>query len=454
MMLGMMKRYLRHIFCFTICFLVSYSAVLPASEKPDWVEKGIVYSLFIRDFSPSGTIKGATEKLEKLKELGVTIIWLLPVHPIGQAKRKGTLGSPYSIQDYHAINPDYGSKEDLKNFVARAHQLGFKVIMDAVLNHTAWDNKLIKERPEFYKKDENQRIIAPLPEWKDVAALDYNNPELRQYMIQLLKYWLQEFDVDGFRFDAASFVPLDFWKQAQLEIRNVKPDVFLLGEQDNPEALKEAFDADYDWDFEKVLNDVITNGAHATASFKSFFDIQNKTFPKHTLHLRFSDNHDKKRAIARFGEKGALAATALIFTLDGIPLVYNGMEFGDTTESTDPALFEKMPIFWGTVEIRPEFLDFYEKMIALRKGHEALRKGYTLWLKNSDESRILTFLRKGGKEELLVAINLSNRPSSGAVELKTPKNFANITPFNNDASKLPELELKPWEFQIFAKPSN
>lgn len=436
-----------------VIFLLFFSVRTHACEGPNWVREGVIYSLFLRNFSSEGNFNSATEKLEDLKKLGITIVWLLPIHPIGQAMKKGTIGSPYSIKDYYEINPSYGTKTDFKNFVKKAHQLGLKVIMDAVINHTSWDNTLI-DKPNYYKRDQQDRIVSPVPEWKDVAALNYNNPEVRSYITQMLTYWLKEFDLDGFRFDAASFVPLDFWEQVRKELLHVKADILLLGEQDSPDAFEKAFDLDYDWKFEQALVDVMTNGAPATCTIKSVLDEQKALFPKGALHLRFSDNHDKRRAISRFGEKGAIAASTLIFTLDGVPLLYNGMEIGDTTESTDPALFEKLPLFWKTAEIRPEFLQFYQQMIALRHTSTALKNGEVLWVNNSDEARILTFLRQTPDEEFLIAINFSNQPFSGKIAVEENKKFVNVTPGLNQGS-LPSqfnqqrFSLKPWEFQIY-----
>lgn len=424
-----------------------------ACEGPKWIREGIMYSIFLRNFSPEGDINSATKKLEDLKKLGISIVWLLPIHPIGQALRKGNIGSPYSVQDYYEVDSAYGTKADLKNFVNKAHQLGIKVIMDAVINHTSWDNKLMEKR-EFYRHDQQNRIISPLPEWKDVAALDYNNPLLRSYIIEMLKYWLKEFDLDGFRLDAASFIPLSFWEEVGIELRQVKPDILLLGEEDTPEALVKAFNLDYDWKFEQALVDVITNGAPATNTIKSVLDYEKGVFPRCALHLRFSDNHDKRRAIARFGEKAAIAASALIFTLDGVPLLYNGMEIGDTTESTDPALFEKLPIFWKTAEIRPEFIHFYQKMIALRNTFPALREGEVIWIKNSEDTRIITFLKKTPLEEFLITINFSNQPFFGKIDLKENKQFVNLTPGLDQTLTLQsqlnqqEITLKPWAFLI------
>ncbi|MBA3722247.1 MAG: alpha-amylase [Parachlamydiaceae bacterium] len=430
-----------------------------ALQGPNWVREGVIYSIFTRNFSSEGDFQGITNKLEALKNLGITTIWLLPIHPIGQKMKKGSIGSPYCIQDYYAFYPSYGNKEDFQRLVNRAHQLGLKVIIDMVANHTSWDSVLMNN-PDFYKHDIQGNIIPPIPDWHDVAALEYNNPDVRTYMINMIKYWLTEFNLDGFRFDAAGMVPLDFWQQMRKELHEINPNILLLGEGDNPQALAKAFDLDYSWDFERALNNIIQNGAPATSSLQSVLALEQSKFPKNALHLRFSDNHDKKRAITRYGEKASLAVSALIFTFEGVPLIYNGMEVGDTTESTDPALFEKAPIQWHNNVIRPEFKAFYQHMIALRKKHHSLRDGELVWLKNSDNSRIVTYLRKSNDEEFFIAINLSNRPFEGNVENGANNNYTDVTtPLNGESASsgsvnFPSISLKPWEYRILYRNRN
>ena len=179
----------------------------------DWVRDGVVYEIYPRAFSPQGNFNGITARLDDLKDLGVTILWLMPIHPIGQEKKKGTIGSPYAVRDYYGINPDYGTKDDLKKLISEAHRRGMKVIIDIVANHTSWDSVLMKH-PEFYKRDAKGNITYPY-DWFDIAALDYRSPELRRYMTDMLKYWVREFDLDGFRCDVAGEVPTDFWENAR-----------------------------------------------------------------------------------------------------------------------------------------------------------------------------------------------------------------------------------------------
>jgi glycosidase len=431
----------------------------------DWVRDGVIYEVYPRAFSQQGNFNGITARLDELKEFGVTIIWLMPIHPIGQLKKKGTIGSPYAVRDYYGINPDYGSKEDFKRLISEAHKRGLKVIIDIVANHTSWDSVLMKN-PEFYKRDEKGNITYPY-DWYDIAALDYSNLQLRRYMTDMLKYWIREFDLDGFRCDVAGEVPTDFWENARTELDKIKPDIFMLAEAHKPELLVKAFEADYSWPLHSALTDVL-QGRKPASEIRVAWDDEVKKWPRNSVHMRFSDNHDERRAIARFGERGALAASALVFTLDGVPLIYNGMEAGDTTESGAPALFEKLPVFWSFAERRPEFPRFYKQMTTLRRSSSALRRGSLEWLRNSDESRIVSYLRRSPNEEILVTINLSSKPFVGLVEGATSTGFTDVTPdvgaplppdvFNPErivrtrTVGLPALALDAWGYRIFRRP--
>jgi len=436
----------------------------PARPTRDWVRDGVVYEIYPRQFSLPGNFNGITARLDDLKSLGVDILWLMPIHPIGQVKKKGTIGSPYAVRDYYAINPAYGTKADFKKLIAAAHRRGMKVIIDIVANHTSWDSVMMKW-PDFYEHDKNGRITYP-HDWSDVAELNYSNPRLRQYMTDMLKYWIREFDLDGFRCDVAEEVPTDFWENARLELDRIKPDIVMLAEGHKAELLTHAFDFDYSWPLHSALTNVLQGRASA-ADLHSEWVKEEKEWPRGSLHLRFSDNHDERRAIARFGEPGALAASALIFTLDGVPMLYNGMEVGDTTESGAPALFEKLPVFWPIAERRPEFPRFYKQMIALRRSSNALRRGSLDWLRNSDEARVVSYLRRSGNEEMLVAINLSNRPFEGSIELHGDRGFVEVTPdvapplppdapapdraARRRSVDLPKLTLEPWGYRFFRR---
>jgi len=435
-----------------------------ARPTRDWVRDGVVYEIYPRAFSPQGNFNGITTRLDDLKDLGVNILWLMPIHPIGQERKKGSIGSPYAVRDYYAINPDYGTKEDFKKLIAEAHRRGMKVIIDIVANHTSWDSVLMKH-PEFYKRDAKGNITYPY-DWFDIAALDYSNQELRRYMTAMLKYWIRDFDLDGFRCDVAGELPTEFWENVRTELEQIKPDIVMLAEAHKAELLVKAFDLDYSWPLHNALTNAL-QGRGRASEIRDAWEDEVKKWPRNSLHLRFSDNHDERRAIARFGEPGTLAASALMFTLDGVPLLYNGMEVGDTTESGAPALFEKLPIFWPIAERRPEFPRFYKQIMALRRSSNALRRGALDWLRNSDESRVLTYTRRAEDEEVLVAINLSNRPFFGSVEVGSGASFADVTPdvgppLPPDAPApersvrkrtvgLPALALDAWGYRIFRR---
>jgi cyclomaltodextrinase len=426
---------------------------ITARPSPDWLRSGTIYEIFPRDFSGAGNLNGVTAKLDALHSLGVNILWTMPIHPIGEKFRKGEFGSPYSIKDYYAVDPNYGTVGDYKRLVSEAHKRDMKVIMDLVANHTAWDSVMMLY-PEFYKHDAQGKIISPVPAWTDVAALNYDNPELRQYMIAMLKYWIKTCDVDGFRCDAAAMLPTDFWEESRTELAKVKPDIMLLAEASKPELLTNAFDIDYSWPLLSTVDNVLIHNAPASNIPRSWGKSRAQ-FPKATLHMRIADDHDTSRAITRYGLDGALAASALMFTLDGVPLIYNGMEVGDTSESDGEALFDKRNISWHPKE-HPELRSVYHDLIQLRHQYAALRNSRVDWLHNSDETNLVTFLRADGKDELLVVINFSNHPLNGSVDLKNVDGFVPLEisgARSSQGGSLPMIQLNQYEWRIYHRAS-
>ena len=435
----------------SICWLTILCALAMAQDdarpSPEWLKAGVIYQIFPRSFSQEGTLAGVTGKLDELHTLGVNVLWLMPVHPLGQLKKKGTLGSMYAVRDYYAIDAPLGSKEDLKHLVQQAHARQMKVIIDIVANHTGWDSVMMAH-PEFYKKDKEGHITYPY-DWTDVAALDYANPKLRRYMLDMLVYWIKEFDLDGYRCDAAGEVPTQFWEEARAELERVKPDIALLAEASKPELLRKAFDIDYSWPLLSTLNDVVMNGEPATA-VRATVEQQRALFPKGALHMRVSDDHDELRATTRYGYPGTIAASALLFTLDGVPLIYNGMEVGDSTQSRDPALFEPQKIFWQSALWHPDDPKFYAAMDALRRAHAALQQGETVWLHNSDEQHVVSYLRRTGTEEFLVVVNLSNTPFRGTVECEGQQwKTVQIPLSQTGPPALPFVALDAFGFRVF-----
>jgi glycosidase len=423
-----------------------------ARTSPAWLRDAVIYEIFPRAFSASGDFDGVTAQLDRLRSLGVSVIWLMPIHPVGKEKSKGTLGSPYAVRDYDGINPEYGTAQDLEELVAAAHKRDIKVFIDVVANHTSWDSTLMKH-PDWYKHDASGRIVPPNPDWVDVAQLDYSNPGLRAYMRDMLVRWLRDYDLDGFRCDYAAGVPRDFWEAVRPELDRVRPNLALLAEADDPLLLQRAFDVDYAWNFYHVVNEALAGRAPASA-VRAAWERDEALYPRGALRLRFSDNHDQLRATGQVGLPAALAASALMFTLDGVPLLYNGMEVGDTTESAAPALFERMPVAWSMAERRPQVDTYYRGLATLRRGHAAFTRGSVRWLGNSDDRRVLSFERANAGESLVVAINLSSSPFAGLIDAPAGS-WREVTPGSGaaapPAAALPAVFLGPWQFRVFSR---
>jgi glycosidase len=286
-----------------------------------------------------------------------------------------------------------------------------------------------------------------------VAALNYGNSELRQYMIRMLEYWIQTCSVDGFRCDAAAMLPTDFWEQVRADLVKMKPDIIMLAEASKPELLTNAFDIDYSWPLLSTVKDVLIQNSPASNVRRSWEESRAQ-FPKGALHLRISDDHDEARAVARYGLGGALAASVLMFTLDGVPLVYNGMEAGDTNATDGGALFDKRNISWQSKE-HPELRGIYHDLIQLRHRYAALRNSRVDWRRNSEENKLVSFLRADDQDELLVIINFSSQQITGTVELKSLNGFMPVeiaSLRSSAASPLPTVQLNGYAWRIYHRP--
>ena len=294
---------------------INYSA-LHARASANWVKHAVIYEVYLRSFSKEGTLKALEGRIPELKQLGVTVLWVMPIHPTGIINRKGSLGSPYSVRDYYAVNPEFGTLDDVKSLVHTVHQQGLKMIIDLVANHTAWDNPMLMKHPEWYTHNASGKIIPPNPDWTDVADLNYDNPELRTYMIAMMKYWVQDIGIDGFRCDVAELVPTDFWETAEKELESIKP-VLMLSEGSLPEHHLKAFDITYSWNVYDVFDKVLGGSTPATI-FHDLLKTESHQFPKGSLRMRFNTNHDKNAydgsAVEKFSPQGAKATAVLSFT--------------------------------------------------------------------------------------------------------------------------------------------
>ena len=375
------------------------------SERPKWVSNAVLYEVFVQDFTPEGTFRAMIPRLSELKDLGVTTLWLMPIHPYGVERKKGELGSPYAIQDYFDVNPAFGTKEDFQDLVDAVHAEGMHILIDFVANHTAWDNAWLAKHPTWYTQDSTGTIIHPEgTDWTDVADLNYDNPDVRQAMKQALKYWVEAFNIDGYRCDVAEMVPLDFWENAISEVRKIKP-VMMLAEGEDPELHRVGFDLTYSWKLYRALKSV-WNGAPAS-DFVDVLQEQEQLFPEEALRLRFTTNHDETAwdappPVLFGGLEGARAASVLMTTIRGVPLLYNGQEVG----VAEPLpLFEKQPIDW---EQNPELRAFYKKLLGLYDRSRALRRG-TMTMLAPEAPDVLLYERAMGNARLLVAVNVRDR---------------------------------------------
>jgi cyclomaltodextrinase / maltogenic alpha-amylase / neopullulanase len=376
-------------------------ASMEARKSPEWVSNAVIYEVYLRSFSKEGTFKALEARIPELQKLGVTVVWLMPIHPVGKQNRKGSLGSPYSVQDYYAVNPEFGTLDDFKSLVRTIHHAGLKIIIDLVANHTAWDNPMLKEHPAWYTHDASGKIIPPNPDWTDVADLNYDLPDLRTSMITMMKYWVRDIGIDGYRCDVAELVPLDFWESARIELDAIKP-VMMLSEGTLPEHHIKAFDLTYSWNVYDVFEKVIKGSTPATI-FHDLLKTESNQFPRGSLRLRFNTNHDKNAydgpAVAKFTFQGAKATAALVFTYPGVPLIYNGEEVGNDKKL---GLFEKYDIDWSK---NIEFMTLYEKLSLARKLHPALVDGSYTAIQNSQSNTVLSFMRAAADDSVVVVIN-------------------------------------------------
>ncbi len=431
--------------------LRSKYANLEARPSELWVRDAIIYEVYLRSFSKEGTFRELEKRLPELRKLGVTVLWLMPIHPVGELNRKGRLGSPYSIENYYGINPEFGTLEDFRALVKAVHALDLRIIIDLVANHTSWDSKLIQEHPEWFTKNEDGHIVAPNADWSDVADLDYKNHELRKYMIEMMKYWVRDVGIDGFRCDVAEMVPTDFWDIARGQLDKIKP-VMMLSEGTLPEHHEKAFDITYSWSFYDALGKVVNASTHASV-FDELLRMESYQFPRGSLRMRFNTNHDKNAwgapAVKKFGLEGARATAVLMFTFPGVPLIYNGEEAGNA-KSLD--LFEKIDIDWKK---NTDSRTLYQNLAELRKQRQALRKGSMKSLPNSDNGKVYSFERVFDGDSVVVVVNLSAVPRTVVVRLDSGS-WGNMREyFSSEKPQLKDgglsLRLKPFAFKVFVR---
>lgn len=420
---------------------------------PEWVKNATLYELNIRQFSQEGTLLAIIPELPRLKSLGIDIIWLMPIHPIGEVHRKGSLGSYYAVKDYWAVNPEFGTKEDLKRLIDAIHQQGMYVILDWVANHTSWDNTMVTDHPEWYMRSRKNTFQSTRwRDYDDIIELDYGNPELRRYMTVVMKYWLMEFDIDGYRCDIASFVPLDFWENLREELEEIKP-VFMLAEAEDRELHRKAFDATYNWTLWNILHQIAVNHNSVKTLTEAYLAEHVSIFPKAGLRMNFTDNHDKNSwegtPQENFGD-ALKAAIVLSATFDGIPLVYSGQEAG---LDRSLAFFEKDPIEWKN----HDNASLYASIFALKHRNQALWNGIhggeMIRIMNDHTDQILSFVREKNGQKVIVFINLSK--DTVLVQLDTSYDSGTYTNLftgqSVDVQNTMIVDMAPWDYLILYK---
>ena len=401
---------------------------LPARPAPKWLTEGVMYQIWLRSFTPEGTLAAAAAHLPQLADLGVTVLYMPPVQLSDPdmrrefwSKRQKASGTnnprnPYRISDYNQIDPEYGTDADLRQFVQAAHKLGMRVLLDLVYFHCGPTSPLLA-RPDFVKRDASGKVSTG--NW-NFPVLNFECQGLREYLWANMEHWVKNFDVDGFRCDVADSVPLDFWEEGRVRVERIKPDIAILaeGERRCANQLK-AFDISYGFSWRSVTQAVFTSGKPAS-SLREHWEATRAKHPQGARFLRYTENHDivndMFRAEVVSGERGAAVLTAINFTLDGMPLIYNGQEIGDTSPQS---IYADWPVGWQ-IACLPKCaakLEVHKTLCRLRRAEPALHSGEVVWLDNDQPESVVSFLRRAGKDEIITLANLSSRPVSVTVKL-------------------------------------
>lgn len=440
---------------FLFCFFVLSSNILSQKETtvvhPEWCKNVSIYEVNIRQYTPEGTFKAFQKHIPEIKKMGMGIIWIMPINPIGEKNRKGSLGSYYSVKNYEEVNPEFGSLEDFKNLVKEIHKQKMRVILDWVANHTSWDNILTKIHPEFYKKDSLGNFVAPASDWSDVISLNYNNPKLWIYMENVMEYWVKECDIDGFRCDVANMVPTPFWNFVRKELEKIKP-VFMLAEAEDYGLQKHAFDMTYAWEFHNIIKEIY-KGKMNVIDLDKYYKREEANYNPDAYRMVFTSNHDENSwngtVFQRFGD-GVKTFTVLCGTVKGMPLIYSGQEAG-----MNKALrfFDKDTINWK----KSSFRNLYTKYIDLKLNNHALWNGTSGGemerVKTNNDEKIFSFIREKDNNKIFAVFNLS--AENQKIEIKdnrikgTYKDL--FTDKNNSLTSEYNINLPAWGYKILVR---
>lgn len=417
----------------------------PTNFSEEMLSKAVIYEVNVRQYTEEGTFNAFAAHLPKLKELGVDILWFMPIHPIGKTNRKGTLGSYYSISNYRGINPEFGTLDDFKSLVNAAHELDMLVMIDLVAGHTAWDHPWVAAHPDWYLKDKEGNIIPPNPDWTDVAGLNFENQEMLQALEDDMAYWVSEVGIDGYRCDAAYNISIPFWKKAIARLNSIKP-VVMLAESDGNHIggypLIELFQFSYDWPGHAMLNQIAKGALKAADLEKHLLAVQQNYSPEHSV-MTFTSNHDENSwngtVFERLGAAAELMAV-VTYLVPGTPLIYSGQEYGLDKRL---AFFEKDFI----PKKESPFYNLYKNLNALKKNSDALdtgNNGAQLEILHQENEDVIAFSRSKGADKLVFIGNLSSDVQE--VELQDDAVYSDV--FTGEQTQIRTQKLGPWEYKV------
>lgn len=423
------------------------------SKVPEWVASTNIYEVNLRQYTKEGTLRAFAKHLPRLKDMGVEIIWFMPVTPISVKNRKGTLGSYYACSSYVQVNPEFGTPDDFKNIVEQIHGLGMKVIIDWVANHTGWDHEWTVAHPEYYNRNTDGSFKPPVENWEDVIHLNFNNPQLREAMIDAMKFWVDECNIDGFRCDMAMLVPIDFWLEARKELDAIRP-LFWLGEFDQwggDEPYARAFDVSYSWHWMHISETFYKQQLKLAVLDDALSGYQIKQ-PYHHIRSFFTTNHDENSWNGTEYEKYGDAALAfVVFSCmwNGIPLIYSGQELPNHKRL---AFFDKDEIKW---KAQPKLHEFYQTLLRFRKQHPALRaanRNVITWrIATTELEHLFSFVRRSGSREVITVLNLSDKKHKFHIN-DTRIGGSYIDLFTGKEHQLTEqFILPPWGYLVLHK---
>lgn len=414
---------------------------------PAWARSAVIYEINVRQYSATGKFTAVTADLPRLKQLGVNLLWFMPIHPIGRVGRKGPLGSYYAVRDYFKVNPEFGTAADFHHLVDAAHAQGFRIILDWVGNHTARDNPLTKEHPDYYVRDAQGRFEPPAgTDWTDVIQLNFANPGVLDYEYRAMAYWVKNFGVDGFRCDYATGLPTAFWNKLTARLRALRPDLFLLAESELPQEQLHAFNASYAFDMMQTFNDV-AQGRTGVSGIDDTLARIKALFPKGATLMYYTSNHDENTWAGTEFERlggGATPFAVLTFMLNGIPLIYDGQEIGLNRRLE---FFERDPIRW-----HPDWrTGFYHTLCEIRRTNPALWTGAAMRrLPSTQNGSLYVVLREAQGHRVAALLNLTARdlPADTYVPALAGRWRDAFTGRTFEATPTTTYPLQAWHYQV------